>query len=103
MALLREAGAKEIHFRVSAPPFLHPCYYGTDIDSEEDLIACHRTPEEIAAQMKADSLGFLPASCLDELNCGLGCCKACFLGDYPTAVPVSARKDKYDIRLSEKE
>ncbi len=47
--LLRDAGAKEIHMRISAPPFLHPCYYGTDIDSREHLIACHHTVEEIAA------------------------------------------------------
>ena len=102
VALLREAGAKEIHFRVSAPPFLHPCYYGTDIDSEEDLIACHRTADEIAAQMGADSLGFLPVDALDELNGHMGCCKACFTGDYPTDVPRSVRKDIYDRRLSEK-
>ena len=55
--LLREAGAKEIHMRISAPPFLHPCYYGTDIDSEENLIACHHSMEEIAEIIGVDSLG----------------------------------------------
>lgn len=101
-ALLREAGAREIHFRVSAPPFLHPCYYGTDIDSEEDLIASRRTLDEIAQQMGVDSIGFLPVGSLDELNCHLGCCKACFTGDYPTSVPTASRKDKYDRPLSDK-
>lgn len=99
VSLLREAGAKEIHFRVSAPPFLHPCYYGTDIDSEKDLIACHRTPEEIAAQMGADSLGYLPAERLGELIGSDDCCKACFNGVYPTAVPQNAVKDKYEMKL----
>ena len=100
VSLLREAGAKEIHFRVSAPPFLHPCYYGTDIDSEKDLIACHRTPEEIAAQMGADSLGYLPAERLAELIGSDDCCKACFNGIYPTAVPQNAVKDKYEMKLT---
>ncbi|WP_294471760.1 amidophosphoribosyltransferase [uncultured Ruminococcus sp.] len=101
VALLRDAGAKEIHFRVSAPPFLHPCYYGTDIDSEKGLIACQHTADEIAAMMGADSLGYLPVSRLDELG-GEGCCKACFNGDYPTAVPLGAVKDRYEMKLSEK-
>ena len=48
VSLLREAGAKEIHLRISAPPFLHPCYYGTDIDSEENLIASHHGEKEVA-------------------------------------------------------
>ena len=57
--LLREAGATEIHMRVSAPPFVSPCYYGTDIDSKENLIACHHTVEETAAMIGADTLGYL--------------------------------------------
>ncbi|MBR6873930.1 MAG: amidophosphoribosyltransferase [Ruminococcus sp.] len=99
VSLLREAGAKEIHFRVSAPPFLHPCYYGTDIDSEENLIACRRSPQEIAAQMGADSLGYLPLEKLSGLIGHSGCCKACFGGRYPTAVPKSAVKDKYEMKI----
>ena len=58
--LLREAGAKEIHMRISSPPFLHPCYYGTDIDSREHLIACRHTVNEIAEIIGADTLGYLP-------------------------------------------
>ena len=54
--LLKDAGAKEIHMRISAPPFLHPCYYGTDIDSEENLIACHHNIREIEEILGVDSL-----------------------------------------------
>ena len=65
--LLRDAGAKEIHMRISAPPFLHPCYYGTDIDSEENLIACHHNMEEIADMIGVDSLGYLGVEKLSKL------------------------------------
>ena len=99
--LLREAGAREVHMRVSAPPFLHPCYYGTDIDSEEHLIACKCTVEQIAEQIGADSLGYLPTSALCELCCCGGYCSACFTGDYPTAIPTGERKNRYERRLSE--
>ena len=99
--LLREAGAREVHMRVSAPPFLHPCYYGTDIDSEEHLIACKHTVSEITAQIGADSLGYLPASSLCELCAGDSFCSACFTGDYPTAVPTDVRKNRYEQKLSE--
>ena len=101
VSLLREAGAKEIHFRVSAPPFLHPCYYGTDIDSEDCLVACRHTPEEIAKMMGADSLGYLPITELGELNLHSGCCKACFSGKYPTPVPKEVHKDKYEMKIQE--
>ena len=100
--LLREAGAKEIHMRISAPPFLHPCYYGTDIDSEENLIASHHKREEIAAIIGVDTLGYLPVDKLHEL---VGCrdyCAACFTGDYPTKIPTDLRKDRFEGRLSEK-
>ena len=60
VSLLREAGAREVHLRVSAPPFLNPCYDGTDIDSRENLIACHHSVEEIAQIIGVDSLGYLP-------------------------------------------
>ncbi len=102
VSLLREAGAKEIHFRVSAPPFLHPCYYGTDVDSEDGLIAASHTPEQIAELMGADSLGFLPVGRLNELNGNMGCCRSCFTGDYPTAVQKNAVKDRYEMKLSQK-
>ena len=83
--LLREAGAKEIHMRISAPPFLHPCYYGTDIDSEENLIASH-----------------LPLECLHEVIGNHAYCDACFSGNYATKIPQDVRKDRFERKLSER-
>ena len=100
VSLLRDAGAKEIHFRVSAPPFLHPCYYGTDIDSEENLVACRHTTEETAELIGADSLGYLPVTELERLAGRKGLCTACFTGEYPTPVPVTQLKDRFEIKIS---
>lgn len=100
--LLREAGAKEVHVRISSPPFLHPCYYGTDIDSEENLIACKYTISEISSIIGADSLGYFPQEKLGELTGGCGYCNACFSGDYPTRIPGDVRKNWFETRLSEK-
>ncbi len=100
--LLREAGAKEVHMRISSPPFLHPCYYGTDIDSEEHLIACHHSVSETAGIIGADSLGYLPVSELGALIGSDGYCSACFDGTYPTAIPLNTRKDRFERRLSER-
>lgn len=102
VGLLRDAGAKEIHLRVSAPPFLNPCYYGTDIDSRSNLIACHHTTEEIAKIINVDSLGYLPVSALRQLTGFDGCCDACFTGSYPTPVPADNRKDRFERKLSER-
>jgi amidophosphoribosyltransferase len=101
VGLLREAGAKEVHMRVSAPPFLCPCYYGTDIDSKSSLIACHHTVPEIARMIGADSLGYLPVERLRDLAGSEGFCDACFSGSYPTAVPADTRRDRFERRLSE--
>ncbi len=100
--LLRDAGAKEIHMRISAPPFLHPCYYGTDIDSEENLIACHHSIREIEEIIGVDSLGYLPLEKLSRLVEGTEYCAACFNGEYPTRIPVDVRKDRFEGKLSEK-
>lgn len=102
VTLLREAGAKEIHMRISAPPFLHPCYYGTDIDSEENLIASHHGEEEIADLIGADSLGYLPLECLHELIGNHAYCDACFSGNYATGIPGDVRKDRFERKLSER-
>ena len=99
--LLREAGAKEIHMRISSPPFLHPCYYGTDIDSEEHLIACKHSVEEIAKMIGVDSLGYLPVSELGNLIGNNDYCSACFDGNYPTPVPADTRKDRFEKGLSQ--
>lgn len=98
--LLRDAGATEIHMRVSAPPFLHPCYYGTDIDSQEHLIACHHTVAQIAEMIGVDSLGYLPLEDLKALIGSCEYCSACFCGHYPTAIPEDTRKDQFEQKLS---
>ena len=101
--LLRDAGAKEIHMRISAPPFLHPCYYGTDIDSEENLIACHHSMEEIAEIIGVDSLGYLPLEKLNQIVDSKDYCAACFNGEYPTTIPTDLRKDRFERKLSERD
>lgn len=100
--LLREAGAKEIHMRISAPPFLHPCYYGTDIDSEENLIAFHHTVEEIAKIIGVDSLGYLATDELRELVGNDDYCSACFTNEYPTSIPKGGSKNRFEQKLSHK-
>ena len=78
--MLREAGAKEVHMRVSSPPFLWPCYFGTDVPAREQLIAYNRSIEEIRAVIGADSLAYLRTGRLEEMAGGLGICKGCFTG-----------------------
>ena len=102
--LLRDAGAKEIHMRISAPPFLHPCYYGTDVDSCDNLIACKHTPAEIAELMNADTLGFLGLDSVKLLTGKENACEfctACFTGVYPTSIPDAPVCSKYDRKISE--
>ena len=98
--LLRDAGAKEVHMRVTAPPFLHPCYYGTDIDSRESLIACHHSVPGICRIIGADSLGYLPVDKLQFLAGHENYCSACFSGKYPTPVPQGNCKRKFEQRLA---
>lgn len=89
VSMLREAGATEVHMKSSAPPFLHPCYFGTDIPDRSKLIAHNRTIEEIRQIIGVDSLDFLPTEELSEIAKGLnlGHCDACFTGDYAVPVP----------------
>jgi len=101
--LLREAGVKEIHMRVSSPPFLFPCYYGTDIDSPEKLIANHHTAEEIAEIIGVDSLGYLSCENLKHIANAGGFCDACFTGNYPLEVTQPTKKPIYMRKLSERE
>ena len=101
--LLKNAGATEVHLRSSAPPFLNPCYYGTDIDSKESLIASKHTVEEIRQMTGADTLGYLRLEDVTKLGEGGSCkgyCTACFDGNYPTKTPV-IYKSKYDTKISE--
>lgn len=90
--MLRDAGAKEVHVRISSPPFLWPCYFGTDVPAREQLIAYNRTIEEIRQIIGADSLGYLGLDRLTELVDRLPICKGCFTGKYPMEPP------KEDIR-----
>jgi len=102
--LLREAGAKEVHMRVTAPPFLYPCFFGTDISSHDYLIAKERTLAEITENMGLDSLGFLDPASLDMIpdNYHGGICTACFTGKYP--IDISEARDKLELekRLTRK-
>ncbi len=100
--LLRDAGAKEVHMRVSAPPFLNPCYFGTDIDSRDKLIACQHTVEEIREIIGADSLGYLSVNSVSMLADNTqGFCTACFTGEYPCTPPEKPSKSKFDSMLPE--
>ena len=85
--MLKDAGAKEVHVRISSPPFLHPCYFGTDIPSEDQLIAYGKTLDEIRDSIEADTLAYLGMERLKELNNGLPYCDACFSGNYPIEPP----------------
>lgn len=101
--LLRNAGAKEIHMRISAPPFISECYFGTDIDSKENLIANKHTVEEIAEIIGVDSLGFLSTDAVIKIaeNAHCGFCRGCFTGKYPVDVPDEFPKDKFETKFEE--
>ena len=99
--LLWNAGAKEIHMRVSAPPFIRPCYYGTDIDSADTLIANHMSVEEIAEEIGVTSLGYLSIENVKLLTgTDTGFCTACFDGIYPTKVPDGMVKNRFESKIS---
>lgn len=102
--MLRKAGAKEIHMRVSAPPFIAPCYYGTDIDSAENLIANHHTVDEIAHIIGVDSLGYLSSENVVRLTemSPDSFCTACFGGEYPTCIPAGGHKDRFEQKIGKK-
>ncbi len=85
--MLREAGAKEVHMRVSSPPFLWPCYFGTDVPAREQLLAYGRSLEEIRRVIGSDTLAYLREERLDQIVKGLGICKGCFTGRYPIEPP----------------
>ncbi|MBZ4669909.1 MAG: purF [Oscillospiraceae bacterium] len=99
--LIREAGAKEIHMRISSPPFVNPCYFGTDIDSRDKLIACQMSIEEIAKHIGVDSLGYLSVEGVRNLAKEAECsfCDGCFTGNYPSEVPKSFAKDKFESKI----
>lgn len=92
VSMLKEAGARKVHVRISSPPFLWPCYFGTDVPAREQLIAYNRSVEEIREVIGADSLAYLDINRLEELSQGKAICKGCFNGVYPMEPP------KEDIR-----
>ena len=96
VTMLRDAGAKEVHMRVSSPPFKHPCYFGIDIPKENQLIANGRSIDEICKIIGADSLGYLPIESLIELSGGLPICAACFSGNYPIEPPIEDIRGEYE-------
>ncbi|NLK71075.1 MAG: amidophosphoribosyltransferase [Clostridiales bacterium] len=101
--LLREAGAKEVHMRISSPPFTNPCYFGTDIDSKDKLIACKMEISDIAKHIGVDSLGYLSIegvlNIAKEADCSF--CTGCFTGKYPIEVPKEMPKDKFEKRIGQ--
>ena len=94
--MLRDAGAREVHMRVSSPPFLWPCYFGTDVPAREQLIAYNRSVEEIRQMIGADGLGYLQIDRLKELVNGLDICQGCFTGKYPMEPPEDDIRGEYE-------
>lgn len=105
VALLREAGAKEVHMRISSPPFLYPCYFGTDVGSQDVLVAVDKTYEEINELIGTDSLDYLSLENLLKTPIGSKCgfCTACFNGNYPLDISeVSKESDFKDVHFIKK-
>ena len=102
--LLRDAGAKEVHFRVSAPPFKYPCYFGTDIPDQKLLVATGRTVDQINEIIGADTLGYLSTEHVVQLAPGAGCgfCTACFTGQYAVKPEVVLSTDIHDRPLHQR-
>ena len=94
--MLRQAGAKEVHMRVSSPPFLWPCYFGTDVPARDQLIAYGRSTEEIRQIIGADSLGYLRKERLHEIVLGREICLGCFTGKYPMEPPAEDIRGEFD-------
>ncbi len=94
--MLRDAGAKEVHMRVSSPPFLWPCYFGTDVPAQDQLIAYNRTVEEICQIIGADSLAYLRLERLPDLAPGISMCNGCFTGRYPMTPPAEDIRGEFE-------
>lgn len=99
--LVRDAGAKEVHMRISAPPFRHPCFFGTDIPERTQLLAHERSVEEMRQIIGVDSLGFLSVEATHRiaLGCRLEFCSACFTGEYPMPVPEQVDKNMFESEI----
>jgi amidophosphoribosyltransferase len=102
--MLYNAGAREVHMRITCPPLLYPCYYGVDMATEQEFIANHKSLEDIRKFLNVDSLKYLS---LDGLIKAIGeseekFCFACFNGEYPVPIPENMKSDKYSIDEEEK-
>lgn len=99
--LIREAGASEVHMRISSPPFIAPCYFGTDIDSKDKLIACKMSIPEIAEHIGVDSLGFLSIDGVRNIakEANTDFCDGCFTENYPAEVPAELPADKFATKI----
>lgn len=96
--MLKKAGATEVHVRISSPPFLFPCYYGTDVPNNDQLIAYNNTLEEIRDRIGADSLGYLAVDRLSDMLGGdKGFCDACFTGNYPIEPPKENIRGEFEL------
>lgn len=100
--LIRNAGATEVHLRISSPPFVSECYFGTDIDDKNKLIANHKSIPEIAKHIGVDSLGYLSIDSVKKIaeNPYSKFCIGCFSGEYPIPVPEKLEKDKFEKKIS---
>ncbi|MDD3337902.1 MAG: amidophosphoribosyltransferase [Lachnospiraceae bacterium] len=96
VTMLKEAGAKEVHMRVSSPPFLWPCYFGTDVPERDQLIAYNHSLEEIRQIIGADTLGYLEIGRLEQIAGGQPICKGCFTGNYPMKPPADDIRGEYE-------
>ena len=102
--LLRDAGATEVHFMVSAPPFKYPCYFGTDIPDQKLLVATGRTVEQINEVIGADTLGYLSTEHVVQLakNAKCGFCTACFTGEYAVKPDEVLSTDIHERHLNDR-
>lgn len=96
VGMLKEAGATEVHVRISSPPFISECYFGTDVPCKEQLIANNRSVEEIRQIIGADSLGYLKLERLPQMVEGLSICTGCFTGKYPIEPPQNDIRGEYE-------
>ena len=96
VGMLKEAGATEVHVRISSPPFLYPCYFGTDVPDSDQLIAYNRTIDQICEIIGADSLAYLNLDRLPELTGGRQYCNGCFTGKWPIEPPHEDIRGEYE-------
>ena len=97
ISMLREAGAKEVHMRISSPPFLWPCFFGTDVPAREQLIAYERTIDEIREKIGADTLSYLKLERLNDIVSNkINICRGCFTGNYPEDPPAEDIRGEFE-------